>query len=239
MSVRVDQVLEVVDEVHLNLRGETTKAAVSRARMLAVRLVAGRRNITINSVADRFIRQLSPEVGSTSHFDELLVSWLTTGAHDLQEAISNHAIDGSDRTRIASVFSNVSEQDRLIAESFALDPGGREFREGRVTLRLHLSRERNRYLVDAAKTHWKSLGDLRCAACGFSFAKAYGEAGRAYIEAHHNVPVSELSEETVVRISDLSPVCSNCHGLIRRHRPWLTIDQVRSLLKTCERDESR
>lgn len=229
MSARVDQILEVVDEVQMNLRGETTKATVSRARMLAVRLVAARRNITINSVADKFIRQLSPQVGSTSQFDELLAKWLSDDSRELQDAILSHAINGGDRSRISNMFSKVSDQDRLIADSFALDPGSMEFREGRLKLRLHLARERNRYLVEAAKLHWKNLGALQCAACGFSFERAYGEAGRDFIEAHHNIPVSELTEETVVRPSDLSPVCSNCHGLIHRHRPWLTIQQVRSL----------
>ena len=53
-----------------------------------------------------------------------------------------------------------------------------------------------------------------CAACGFSFEQKYGEIGRDFIPVHHLVPVSQLgSSYELDPISDLVPLCANCHAM--------------------------
>ena len=53
-----------------------------------------------------------------------------------------------------------------------------------------------------------------CAACGFSFEIAYGEAGRDFIDVHHTVPVPLLdSSYRLDPITDLVPLCANCHAM--------------------------
>lgn len=53
-----------------------------------------------------------------------------------------------------------------------------------------------------------------CAACGFSFEIAYGEAGRDFIDVHHTVPVSMLDSNYVLDpVTDLVPLCANCHAM--------------------------
>jgi 5-methylcytosine-specific restriction protein A len=53
-----------------------------------------------------------------------------------------------------------------------------------------------------------------CAACGFSFEIAYGEAGRDFIPVHHLVPVSQLgSSYELDPVTDLVPLCANCHAM--------------------------
>ncbi|MGO4193585.1 HNH endonuclease [Arthrobacter sp. YAF17] len=53
-----------------------------------------------------------------------------------------------------------------------------------------------------------------CAACGFSFEQKYGEIGRDFIPVHHLVPVSQLgSGYELDPISDLVPLCANCHAM--------------------------
>jgi 5-methylcytosine-specific restriction protein A len=53
-----------------------------------------------------------------------------------------------------------------------------------------------------------------CAACGFSFEIAYGEAGREFIDVHHTVPVSLLGDSyRLDPITDLVPLCANCHSM--------------------------
>ena len=33
--------------------------------------------------------------------------------------------------------------------------------------------------------------------------------------------------------TDLVPVCSNCHRMIHRRRPWLSVEQLRQLVRSC------
>ncbi|GAB6158809.1 hypothetical protein JCM39194_20090 [Desulfotomaculum varum] len=49
-----------------------------------------------------------------------------------------------------------------------------------------------------------------------------------YIECHHTIPISEYAKEIKTRVSDLALVCSNCHRMLHRRRPWLSIDQLRN-----------
>lgn len=105
------------------------------------------------------------------------------------------------------------------------------FPEGKEKYRIHKSKERNHKLI-AIKKHKALLQNpnLPCEICGFSFKAKYGEIGDKFIEAHHIFPVSELTEETESRINDLILVCSNCHKMIHKRRPWLTIDEIKKLL---------
>lgn len=72
-----------------------------------------------------------------------------------------------------------------------------------------------------------------CAACGFNFEQVYGAIGEKYIHVHHIIPLSEIRKEYVLNpIKDLVPVCANCHGIIHRTRPALTVDQLKQHLSS-------
>jgi 5-methylcytosine-specific restriction protein A len=107
------------------------------------------------------------------------------------------------------------------------------FAEGRVLYRLHRSRERNKTLVEEAKkAAMKQHGHLKCTVCNFDFVARYGDLGLGYIEAHHTVALSELGAEAKTKVSDLALVCSNCHRMLHRRRPWLTVVDLKSLVRT-------
>lgn len=73
----------------------------------------------------------------------------------------------------------------------------------------------------------------KCAVCYFDFEEFYGSIGRNYIHVHHLFPFSEVREEYLLDpIKDLIPVCPNCHAMIHRTRPILTITQLKEHLKT-------
>lgn len=56
-----------------------------------------------------------------------------------------------------------------------------------------------------------------CTVCGFNFEDFYGERGKDFIHVHHLVPVSDVGDEYEVNpISDLRPVCPNCHAMLHR-----------------------
>ncbi len=106
------------------------------------------------------------------------------------------------------------------------------FPEGREFFLKHRARERNREVVQIAKNDFlRKHGRFRCQACGFDFEEKYGELGRGFIEAHHTIPVSELSQDSATKVTDIALVCPNCHRMVHRKRPWLTMDQLQHVLK--------
>jgi hypothetical protein len=106
------------------------------------------------------------------------------------------------------------------------------FPEGNIVERRHLSRERNSALIAEAKSQFfKNHNRLFCEVCGFDFKEIYGQRGENYIEAHHTLPVSEMQEYQKTKISDLAMVCSNCHRVLHRTRPWLTVGELKNITK--------
>ena len=74
--------------------------------------------------------------------------------------------------------------------------------------------------------------------CGFDFEAFYGELGKNYIHVHHIVPLSKINKEySVDPKNDLVPVCPNCHAMIHRTEPALTIDALKKQI--VEFDEIR
>ncbi len=71
----------------------------------------------------------------------------------------------------------------------------------------------------------------KCSVCGFDFESVYGSIGKNYIHVHHVVPLSDIKKEYVLDpVKDLIPVCPNCHGIIHRARPALTVGQLKEHL---------
>jgi 5-methylcytosine-specific restriction protein A len=70
-----------------------------------------------------------------------------------------------------------------------------------------------------------------CLACGFDFAKFYGDLGEGFIEVHHQIPVSAMGESYIVSPkSDLVPLCANCHQMVHRENPPIPVEELRSRL---------
>ena len=72
---------------------------------------------------------------------------------------------------------------------------------------------------------------LNCTACGCNFKSVYGPLGEDFIHVHHIIPIVSVGEEYQVNpVKDLMPVCPNCHAMIHRVNPPLTIEQLRRIL---------
>ena len=144
----------------------------------------------------------------------------------------------SDPTGLAAVAAAIrsalaadTTSDPLAAHTGELD-GIAEAVEGRAMTVRHIRRERSPKLVKRKKASEKRrLGRLACEACGFDFLATYGERGADFIECHHTRPVSEMVEGGTTRLEDLVLACSNCHRMIHAKRPWLTIAELRDVLR--------
>ena len=156
-------------------------------------------------------------------------AFLTT---DVQISLPKNANEVDDFIDELFILSEIrAKADRLDPDRPTTRIG---FPEGKLKEKLHLARERNQELVKRAKLHARNRdGRLKCACCGFDFLETYGEIGRGFIEAHHTRPISDLhddGEET--KIEELAMVCSNCHRMLHRKRPWLGMDELNRLCAT-------
>lgn len=103
--------------------------------------------------------------------------------------------------------------------------------EGGTVMAAHLRRERNpalrrRKIEAVLRVH----GALACEVCSFDFGSTYPGVGEGYIEVHHIRPLHD-SGRTETRLTDLATLCSNCHSMIHRRRPWLTPTELRELVR--------
>lgn len=85
------------------------------------------------------------------------------------------------------------------------------------------SYERNPIARQKCIEHWKPI----CSVCQFDFEEKYGELGKGFIHVHHLVPISNIGDTYQVDpINDLRPVCPNCHAMLHKKNPPLTIEEL-------------
>ena len=102
-------------------------------------------------------------------------------------------------------------------------------REGAPSIRWHLHRERDPKIAAAKRRQvLAKTGRLACAVYSFDFQQKYGKHGAGFCEVHHLRPLADADGEIKTRLDDLEVVCSNCHRMIHRSRPFLTPEQLRS-----------
>lgn len=120
----------------------------------------------------------------------------------------------------------------VVEDNMDITQDDSEFSEGRQLLKKHLCRERNHFLIKKAKDKFKQEheGRIFCEVCGFDFFSKYGKIGENFIEAHHTKAVSEMKENEKTRIEDIAMVCSNCHSMLHRSKPWLDKQQLMRVL---------
>jgi len=80
--------------------------------------------------------------------------------------------------------------------------------------------------------HWGP----RCGVCSFDFTAEYGDIGAGYIHVHHLRPLAEIGAEYVLDPEvDLRPVCPNCHAMLHRTRPPMSIEALATLRSVIRR----
>jgi len=79
-----------------------------------------------------------------------------------------------------------------------------------------------------------------CKACGFDFGKSYGEAGEGFIEVHHTKQLSEQQgiEVAINPLTDLVPLCSNCHSMAHRRVPAFSVEELKTMFSKQDRSSS-
>ncbi len=67
-----------------------------------------------------------------------------------------------------------------------------------------------------------------CSVCGMNFKEVYGEIGEGFIHVHHKKPLAAIRQEYELDpVKDLAPVCPNCHAMLHRIAPPLSIAELK------------
>ena len=75
------------------------------------------------------------------------------------------------------------------------------------------------------------LHGARCGVCGFDFLEQYGALGAGFIEVHHLTPLSEIRQSYCINVrTDLLPLCSNCHSMVHREDPPVSVERLREIV---------
>jgi hypothetical protein len=70
-----------------------------------------------------------------------------------------------------------------------------------------------------------------CSTCGFNFEHRYGGIGKEFIHVHHLKSLAKVDDRYEVDpVNDLRPVCPNCHAMLHKEKPPISIEDLRSLL---------
>lgn len=169
---------------------------------------------------------------TTSHKDQLSIKAITAPGAEVHVFYRN---DASDPFTYAGVATAIDVSDgtpvrvlwRFTGEE-APNGGGPALKEGGKTEKRVTVVERN---PTARRECLKHFGTT-CAVCSMSFADKYGAIGAGFMHVHHLTLVSSLPEETEVDpVKDLRPVCPNCHAMLHRVKPPLSIEALKGMLK--------
>jgi 5-methylcytosine-specific restriction protein A len=75
-----------------------------------------------------------------------------------------------------------------------------------------------------------------CSVCDMNFEDVYGEIGDGFIHVHHKKPLATIREEYKLDpIKDLAPVCPNCHAMLHRSVPPLSIVELKDKMSAHKR----
>jgi len=174
-------------------------------------------------------RRLDPEFTSTGR------KGLSSGAKMDELIWKEYALNPKRCAEVAHAIAAALD-DTGVARLGPIVEAGEEMEEaieGRLLTRMHLARERNVRLASRKKKKvLNASGRLACEGCGFDFHSFYGARGRGFIECHHVRPLASRDSAENTHINDLALLCANCHRMIHRERPWLSVDGLRSLLAT-------
>ena len=107
--------------------------------------------------------------------------------------------------------------------------------EGAPSKREAQFRKRNAALIAAKKAH----SDYRCEVCTFNFEERYGSLGREFIVAHHVEPIGSRRGASRTSLNDIKLVCANCHAMIHKEDPPISLSKLRAKLDTSSRRRKR
>lgn len=117
--------------------------------------------------------------------------------------------------------------DRLPTEALPFEEN-KFYKEGKLTEVFVNRFERNQNARSECIKHYGAV----CQGCGFDFGAFYGSDFQGFIHVHHIVSLADIGKEyTINPVTDLIPLCANCHSVVHLKKPTLVIDELKKLIK--------
>ena len=89
--------------------------------------------------------------------------------------------------------------------------------------------------IKCLEYHFPDNKNYKCVLCGFDFVKQYGSYGEKFIEVHHleshTTKSKSKGEHEIDPIKELIPICSNCHSIIHREKPAVSIERMKEIIR--------
>jgi len=71
----------------------------------------------------------------------------------------------------------------------------------------------------------------KCSCCGIILSNIYGKLAENFIHIHHIIELSKIGKEYKVDPAiDLRPLCPNCHAIIHRKSPAMSIEELKEII---------
>ncbi|MEZ8547374.1 HNH endonuclease [Vibrio sp. T3Y01] len=129
--------------------------------------------------------------------------------------------------RSLKLYSRFIDKIILVEEIYPEQSVGGYFEGALQTVKVNRF-ERNQKARDVCISHHGAS----CKVCDINFVQTYGNLGAGFIHVHHIVPISEICNEYEIDpVNDLVPVCPNCHAMLHRKTPPLTVEQLREITR--------
>lgn len=155
------------------------------------------------------------------------VFWRTSNESPFEYAGTGTAVEIADTSPVEVLWAFEALEKPQVPISSPEQVTRGEYREGAVQQVLVNAYERDRAARQACIAHYGPA----CVVCGLRFEERYGALGAGFIHVHHVVPLSDLGPDYALNpIEDLRPVCPNCHAMLHRRRPPLSIDELRGTI---------
>ena len=197
----------------------------------------------------RLLRQYHPQKGNPIHeklrngdgvymkmmnfrrFDPTTESKGLPKGNKLEETIWNEYYDRQEELKAtAELIKRSIKEGNSFPDNDHLDEPEMQS-EGRVIGTIHKRHERSKKNKENKIKDFKNKNTrVTCEACGFDFEKVYGERGLDFCEIHHEVPVSQMKQGEKTKLKDLRCVCPNCHRMIHRRKPWLSVEELKMIM---------
>ena len=157
------------------------------------------------------------EKGEEQKWDIFFTGWFEKGKFIWK--IRNELAEAIEKAHI--VFEDKMAEEIACPSSTELEGAKRE-----IVVNAY---ERNPQARSTCISHYGT----KCYICGFDFEKVYGRLGKDFIHVHHLVPISSIGKEYEIDpIKDLRPVCPNCHAMLHRENPPLSIEELKKIIES-------
>jgi len=136
---------------------------------------------------------------------------------------------------------NIVEQIETIIREYSFDFSNDEqkYFEGDIKTKVKEVSTAKRNILARKKCleyYFPNDQNYSCILCGFNFKNAYGVYGETFIEVHHieshTIKSKIKGRHEIDPIKDLIPVCSNCHSIIHREKPAMTIEKIKEIISS-------